>query len=69
MLTKILGCTWEVETEIEKILHNAELHNTYSSPDTVGMRREICAGHTGDVTNAFRILVGKSGKVEDHLNI
>jgi hypothetical protein len=31
------------------------------------MRRNICASHTGNVINTFKILVGKSGKVEDHL--
>jgi L-arabinose isomerase len=31
------------------------------------MRKKICLGHKGDVINTFKFLVGKSGKVEDHL--
>jgi hypothetical protein len=46
-------------------LHNAELHNLYSSPNIIRMlksRRMRCAGHVaqmGEKRNAHRILVGK----------
>jgi hypothetical protein len=46
-------------------LHNAELHNLYSSPNIIRMiksRRMRWAGHvarTREKSNAYRILVGK----------
>jgi hypothetical protein len=46
-------------------LHNAELHNLYSSPNIIRMiksRRMRLAGHVarmGEKRNAYRILVGK----------
>jgi hypothetical protein len=46
-------------------LHNEELHNLYSSPNTIRMiksRRMRWAGHVaqmGERRNAYRILVGK----------
>jgi hypothetical protein len=46
-------------------LHNEELHNLYSSPNTIRMfksRRMRWAGHVGrmgEKRNAYRILVGK----------
>jgi hypothetical protein len=49
---------------VEK-LHNEELHNLYSSPNTIRMiksRRMRWAGHLacmGEKINAYRILVGK----------
>jgi hypothetical protein len=46
-------------------LHNAELHNLYSSPSiirAIKSRRMRCAGHAarmGERRNAYRIFVGK----------
>jgi hypothetical protein len=31
------------------------------------MRRKIRVDHTGDVINTFKTVVGKCGKVEEHL--
>jgi hypothetical protein len=44
-------------------LHNAELHNWYSSSSIITMIKPRWAGHiarTGEKRNAYRILVGKT---------
>jgi hypothetical protein len=50
-------------------LHNEELHNLYSSPDIIRRiksRRMRWAGHVacmGEKRNAYRVLVGKPGRM------
>jgi hypothetical protein len=48
-------------------LHNEELHNLYSAPDTIRiiksrMRWARCATCMEDMTNAYKILVRKPEK-------
>jgi hypothetical protein len=46
-------------------LHNEELHNFYASPHIImmiismGMRQTGHAARTGEITNTYKILVGK----------
>jgi 1,2-phenylacetyl-CoA epoxidase catalytic subunit len=43
-------------------LHNEELHKLYSSPDIITMIKSRRKGHVAcmiDMTNAYRVLVGK----------
>jgi hypothetical protein len=64
MLRRIFGPRDEVAGDWRK-LHNEELHNLFSSPNTIRMiksRRMRWAGHVarmGETRNAYRILVGK----------
>jgi hypothetical protein len=69
-LRRIFGPKRDEVTGDWRKLHNAELHNLYSSPNIITMtksRRMRWAGHVarmGETRNAYRILVGKpEGKI------
>jgi hypothetical protein len=65
VLRRIFGPKRDEVTGDWKNPHNEELHNLYSSPNTIRMiksRRIRWAGHVarmGKTRNAYRILVGK----------
>jgi hypothetical protein len=65
VLRRIFGPRRDEVTGDWKKLHNDELHNLYSSPNTIRMiksRRMRWTGHVermGEMRNAYRILVGK----------
>jgi hypothetical protein len=65
VLRRIFGPTRDEMTEGSRQLHNEELHNLYSSPNTIRIikpRRMRWARHAariGAKRNAYRILVGK----------
>jgi hypothetical protein len=65
VLGRISGPRRDEVTGDWRKLHNEELHNLYSSPNTITMIRSSrmgCGGHVArmEVTrNAYRILVGK----------
>jgi hypothetical protein len=72
VLRKIFGPKRDEVTAEWRKLHNGELHNLYSSSDTIrqiNSRRMRWAGHMacmGEERNIYRVLVGKpEGK--DHL--
>jgi hypothetical protein len=64
-LRRIFGPKREKVTGDRKKMQNEELHNLYSSPNTIRMtesRRMRWAGHVarmGEKKNAYRILMGK----------
>jgi hypothetical protein len=65
VLRRIFGPKRDHVTGDWRKLHNEELHNLYSSPNTIGTiksRRMRWAGHVarmGETRNAYRILAGK----------
>jgi hypothetical protein len=65
VLRKIFGPKRNEVTGEWRKLHSRELHNLYSPPDIVRQiesRRMRWAGHVarmGEVTNVYRVLVGK----------
>jgi hypothetical protein len=65
MLRRMFGSKRDEVTRGWRKLHNEELHNLYSSPDTIRMiklGRMRWAGHVAQIRakmNACRILVGK----------
>jgi hypothetical protein len=64
-LRRIFGPKRDEVTGEWRKLHNEELHDLYSSPSIIRIRkarRVRCAGHVArmeDKTNAYRLLVGK----------
>jgi hypothetical protein len=66
VLRRIFGPKRDQVTGEWMKLHDGELHNLYSSPDTIGQiksRRMMCAGHVahvGEGRNVYRVLVGKA---------
>ncbi|KAJ4445891.1 hypothetical protein ANN_12577 [Periplaneta americana] len=65
VLRKIFGAKRDEVTGEWRKLHNAELHELYSSPDiirNIKSRRSRWAGHVvrmGESRNAYRVLVGR----------
>jgi hypothetical protein len=65
VLRRIFGPTRDEVTGEWRKLHNGELHNLYSSPDTIRQiksRRMRWAGHVarmGEGRKVYRVLVGK----------
>jgi hypothetical protein len=65
VLRRIFGPTRNEVTGEWRKLHNGELHNLYSSPDTIRQiksRRMRWAGHMarmGEGRNVYRVLLGK----------
>jgi hypothetical protein len=59
------------EIKKKKILHNEELHDLYSSLDTIrvikskGKKWTGNAKRCGEERNAYRVLVGKAGEEEE----
>jgi hypothetical protein len=70
VLRKIFGPRRDEVTGERRKLHNEELHNLYSSPNTIRMiksRRMRWARHLArmlETRNAYRILVGKARRKE-----
>jgi hypothetical protein len=65
VLRRIFGPKWDEVTRERRKLHNEELHNFNSSPDTIRQvksRRMRWAGHIarmGEERGVYRVLVGK----------
>jgi hypothetical protein len=72
VLRRIFGPKRDEMVEDWRKLHNEELHNLYSLPNTIRTiksRRMRWAGHVariGEKRNAYRVLVGKPAGKRDH---